>query len=630
MFLTEVIMNKKFFITALTLSLSLSFLAVFATANFDNYALARSQGSSPITSGTITIGEDTNILNTGSVTTNFKSSNNNNFSFSYSNVTRNNNLYRITSTSSIKNNVALHGIYRVEIYGSTSSARAYIYSGYENASEDSAYLAINSSVYTYTFETNRPNFIEIKGLNSYPLSFSKIVIYYSCQEEESRYYSYFRQEKYDGMSLSSDIRNILISHSGSNLTDIESDYFGFYRTNSKKMGTDVTNISIQYVENELKNTTTVVEGAHQVNVSYTYGGFTYINSMSIMLYGFDHFEEDYLNAYLSESEIRVKDNDNIPADLNYRVQYLGLYLCSSSGNQLVYLSFNTDYLPLSETPFTCNDEHPFSTIGDKTITITKLGIDISMIYTVYDPAINNIKDIDYYGTIIVPKQSTGATFLKIVQTLTFDVDYYEYDEYAPYEITGQNINFLVDDTTFDVDSNYLDISLTYSTYSGTIRVELIEPDGELVNYYTSYSGVKYAGLQMKIGRVEIYEHRVKFFNNVSGTGIPVIENDWFIYNSTYLVYGAMYQLHLSLDGSNHAFGLYSSGPSLYGKLTNVNEYDEYLQLELFEGGIARFYTEDGYVLDAEYTKESDTVYFNYCDVCSSLTIDVGNKTFTIN
>ena len=623
-------MNKKFLVSALTLTLSLSFLAVFATANYDKFALVNSQGSSAITSGTITVGEGTNVLNTGSVTTNFKSSNNNNFSFSYSNVTRNDNLYRITSTSSIKNNVALHGIYRIEIYGSTSNARAYIYSGYETASEDSAYLTINSSVYTYTFETNRPNFIEIKGINSYPLSFSKIVIYYSCQEQESRYYNYFKQEKYEDVSLSSDIRNILISHSGSNLSDIESDYFAFYRTNSRKMGTDVSNISIQYVENELRNTTTVVEGAHQVNVSYTYGGFTYTNSMSITLYGFDHFEEDYSYAYLSEEEIRVKDNDNVPADLNYRVQYLGLYLCDSSNNQLTYLSFNTDYLPLSETPFTSNDEHPFSTVGDKTITITKLGFDISMNYKVYDPQVNNIRDIDCYDTITVPKQSTRATFLKIVQTLTFDVDYYEYDGYSPFEITGQSINFLVDDTTFDVSSEYLDIPFTYSTYSGTIRVELIEPDGELRNYYTSYSGVKSVVFMGLIKRVEVYEHRVKLFDNVSGTGIPTIEDEYFGYNSNGLVYGAMYQLNLSLDEENHLFWLYTGGPSLYGRLTNTDEYAQYKELELFEGYIARFYTEDGYVLDAWYTKEADTVSFNYCEVCSSLTIDVENKTFTPN
>ena len=575
-----------------------------------------------IVEGTITIGQGGNDAS-GTQEAEFLTSNNNLLSFSYSKVVKGEDKHTLQGYGYISNLDAMHGIYRIDIHRSESNDRyVYLKYGFDNVDEEYDNFLLSSNISTYEFTKNKPNYLEIINDYSSGLEFTKIVIYYSCAEPQQRYYSSFNQIDFEGLNHSDE--DVIFANTGLNLSNINTSKMEFHG-NKVINGEQANNITITYVEDELKNSTTVIEGEHEVAVSFTYGDYTYTNLNNIKLCGYDHYNASGSDRNTSIREIKIQNNDNVPNDATYEAGiWIDLY--DSNDNYLSYIYSTTGTQPLTNDNFITTDPHPFSTAGDKSFSVMVLGISVSFTYFVYDPEVNNIKNVTCQTDCEVELGTSKEEFLNIVNNYDFDISYYEEQEGNPSSVKGSELAFTIADDAFDVDElGQIYISFSYKTYHGFLSVDVFA-------IYTNSFGVQVYNDPSRIKRIEAHFAYGLFYHTVDGSDEGYVETVCYSYGSDYILFGDIF-FRFSYNNNSKTFGRYIGDNSYNGVFTVISNVEDYM-IAPYIGDYLTFFT-DGFArmcgneldYDAHYNINQNIATI-YVGSSMQITGEINTKTMT--
>jgi len=601
-------------VSALTLA-----LGVILTSNIENRIIS----ADPAPLNTLTINQDTDFSdNTFTVT----SAAENTFHFEAYFLTKGDGVYEMNKAerSTVYNREALNGISRVVINGSTKGIR-YSAKTDENGSwttESVAYVN-DQGVYDIDLSVLKPSFFRIT-CNNDTFNFSSMTIYYSCvNDTEVRNVSSMVNLPVDGIQSN---KTKMYNKTGNSIND-----FNFYKS-AFSVGTlyytiesnsQLSNVTIKYNEDELKDTNTVVSGAHSATVEFTFENRDY-RCENVIIDGYRDIFKTIEGINLCDNNYRLSNNqmpDNFGdflAEYSFVITDVnGDYLDGGDGNK--YSDFS-----LAEN-VSYGDENPYTT-GEHTIGFEFSGKSLNSSYNIYNPEVNKVKEISFDGTeIIVPHKSTVDEFYEIAKNERVTIEYYEdHPSYVHNLPITRELTTVSESLFNEVDSKYIEV--TYLNASLLVTVNVEARPGNLVTTYTLGSGDKiyhpiYASSQ--ITEIEVYDNDCVILRyETSGSGHFDYDYHSYETNSNVMTICIKNGIHLRvvIDENLKLFYKYEHTGALYNLMANFDlltgEDNGYsMPMVIYEDGALTFDpTGSGVqIIECAYQVDPDNelhIYFN--------------------
>lgn len=577
-------------------------------------SLASPASNEAIVPGTIVIGEGKNSISNG--LNHFTSSNGNDFQIYCDNITNTDGVYSFSDAKSyIMNYDALHGIYQIDIYGVDGTGDGFITYGYDDAFENKGDLfELTEGECSFSFASIQPNYFYLSSNNNTgaePILFTKIVIYYSCSEAERVSDITSVRQTIDGYEVSA--FNQIFLEAGTNLADIPlANLKVDYSVVLNNPG--VTDVSIEYKEELLKNSTTVIEGEHDVSISFHYNGYLYINSSSaITIVGYDHYSVYNEDEYLMSMEYRIQEtNATFPENFSMIISKEVRYF-DSSDNNLLNTSFNIFGIEITDEMVVSMDTDAFTGRGDHTITISYLGNNYSLDYRIYDPEYNNIRSIYISGQFTYEAGVSASVVLADLISAENYVSYYEDKPNQPSSVTLTSENFDITEGMFD-NPGYVQIDFHYQNYVSYVCVRISVARGNFVKTYVNTEGINVGGEILTA--VHLYDNGYCEFNEKGDAYNELFEYTLVDGVLSVNVYGAI--MKFDVEDVNNTFVRHAKVANvIYNLKVNFGALgapDAYMYDGIMYDDNTIEFDLEGMVVECEYTvdaNDSNVIYFDF-------------------
>lgn len=366
-----------------------------------------------------------------------------------------------------------------------------------------------SSGMSYDFEGDKPSYFSVEAFNDdYAVSLSAITLIYPTECKASinphavhniNDCSTTKVGEYNTTSFYKFLAEAgqpLENLSLVGLRFISDDEMGWHTITDNSQ---ISGLSIEYVN---ADSDTVIIGDNDVVISFVFGGIRY-NSSSLTLMGYDHYELRDPYPHLENSQIHVKDSDELPKDFAF--MYDGTIYFLDSDDSTIDSGHAYKIVEITSDMITKIDDHPFTSLGKHSINLEYLGESIFLQYTVYDPDVCNIRGI---GTSVL-KADYGITndqFLNYVATLNTNVFYYESRPDQPSEISMSLLEYHLSDNMFSDFYEFALVDFSYQGYDGQLYVNLTLNEGTHVETYSNTDGVVIFG--QSVNSIELFNNGV--------------------------------------------------------------------------------------------------------------------------
>lgn len=501
-------MKKALLLISLaTLSASVVGIVAVKSSSFSSFAAPGSNES--IVPGSITIGEGINSISNG--LNSFKSSNGNSFQFYCNGITKTGGVYSFSESNSyITNYDILNGIYQIYIYGVDGTGDGFIRYGYDDPYENKGDLfELKEGDNVHSFGLVKPNYFFLSSNNNQgeePILFTKMEIFYSCSEAQRvKGFSSLRQT-INGFEC--DSYTTIILEAGTNLADIPlgtltADYSVLLNN------PDVTDVSIKYTDELLKNSTTVVEGANEISITFRYNGYLYANTETMRIIGYDHETVSSDHAHLISNQYRIQQsNTPFPDDFEMSINRQAKYY--DSNDVQIFEAFFSKYgVEITNDMIVSMDADAFTTRGEHIMRVSYSGNTYTLHYDVYDPSYCNIRDLYYSDNLVYPAGTAVADVVADIVSKDFSVDYYDDNPGLPSTVTLTADNLDTYAGMFD-NPGYVEVGVHYQNYVGTITVRLTAVRGNFVKTYVNTEGVNI--MYQNITQIHLYDNGICEFN----------------------------------------------------------------------------------------------------------------------
>ena len=576
-------------------------------------SLASPAANEAIVPGTIVIGEGENQISNG--LNYFTSTNGNSFQFYCNGITKTGAVYSFSESGSfITNYDALHGIYNIYIYGVDGTGDGYITYGYDNAYEEKGELfELSEGDNVHSFDLVKPNYIFLQSNNNTgaePILFTKMEIQYSCSE--SGRVKGFNSLRQTINGFTSDSYNKIILETGTNIADISlADLAAEYSINLNNP--NVTNVSIKYTDDLLKDLTVVAEGSHNVSISFNYNGYLYTNSETIAIVGYDHESIYSDDAYVSPREYRIQQsNTPFPEDFRMSVSKSITYY-DSTDKAILNNYLSKSGIEITNDMVVKMDDDAFTGRGEHVMKVTYLGHTYTLHYDIYDPSYCNIMSIYYSGNFVYPVGTADSDIIADIVSKDFYVSYYDEDPELPETINLTASNLDTYAGMFD-NPGYVEIPIHYQTYVGTISVRITVTRGNFVKTYTNSEGIMI--MYVNVTQIHLYDNGVCEFNEKG-----VENNELFSYTLvdgvlTVNVEGTI--MKFDVEDVNNTFVRHAKEANvIYNLKVNfcaLGAPDDYIYDGIMYDDNTIEFNIMGMVVECEYTvdaNDSNVIYFDF-------------------
>lgn len=360
-----------------------------------------------------------------------------------------------------------------------------------------------------TFSEYNPTYFSIKRFAD-PFRFSRLVINYECVADAPQLTIQEAGSNKIGDYSLNGTEYCLYGEAGTNIVTSLQNTASIRTTNGQYISFNeyyqIDNLVVKYEEESLKDSTVVVEGSHNVSISFSYKGSIY-SGTGLRFVGYDHLSFDLHGVTLDSSEILRTESDDIIPD-GFTLEVHG-YVSGYDSNDNSVFENKSSYknnIPFSLDMIVSSDEHRFSTIGLKNMRIIYNGMNTELEYKIYDPDICNIQNIDV-GTITVDAGTSKEDFIDNFLPLTGNVMYFNDDKSLPHQVSITSEHLVLTDGMFDKGNAYLNVKLNYELYEGYIYVHVVYTRGEIdKTYLNNEGGVNVFGQQ--IVKIELYKNGV--------------------------------------------------------------------------------------------------------------------------
>ena len=606
-------MKKKILLVTLTsfATLVTSFAILAATRGVNTANLLTADKIHP---GTITIDANDEGEYYQYGINRFKSEAGNEFEFYFDNVTKSEGLFTISTDGRIQNSDIINGITELRFVTPNVDQEITIrcrLNDYTYSWDDTT-IDVDGGGINYSFSDYYPGYFMLQNDSGTAFSFSRLTICYECRADVP-------EVEMTNLSFHGNIDDYFIygengvyQEAGTNLADINLDNYninideGGGKGRSINIDSDyVTNLDIKYSESD---STVVLEGENEASVEFDYHGTHYFKN-DCVIYGYDHLDYQVRGMYFyGPSEFLVEESDDTIPSEAVLAAYGTLYFYDSSDNSFTSVNTSITDIPLTLGMIVSSDSNRFTGVGEHTMRVSYNGGTYSLSYTIYDPAVNNIRNIYYSGGLELPVGSSSADFLALIGSEYASIQYYEDCKDLDHEIYLTSDNFTLTEGMFDEEGN-VNVPVHYSTYIGTISVEVVLSKGNLIKTYTNTDGVSVSGTT--VYSLSLYDNDVcevgfeyytrLFAYTLSGSVLTIELTEGFKMrfalddaNSSFEKYIRTEGLLKTLKCDFTAFG----SPSIY---YDAYMYDDNTLILEVDGELDTTYTVD--------TDDSNTIYF---------------------
>ena len=408
-----------------------------------------------------------------------------------------------------------------------------------------------------SFTDYNPGRFYIETLTSEPFKFSKLIINYECVADTPSF-TIKRLENHGQVNgYQVNTVDCLFIPVGNNLSTISLNGCYVYPESGKDFAISdsfVSNLSVAYKSSE---STVGLEGSYPATLSFSYGGATY-SSDEVYIVGYDHVSYTLEDFYLNDYEVLRQDTDSVIPDDFTLSTYGDLLFYNSSDVEIDHFDSNLSYVPITEAMIVESDSDRFTGMGQHKIKITYEGITNTFNYVIYDPTINNIRNLHFNGSLTLEEGASIQDFVTLVTGGEFYIDYYDIElaKELPIHVTLSQDNFDLTAGMFD-HVGYIEVPVHYSTYNGTVTVHVILVKGNLVKTYTSEDGVSIFGDLI---------HEIAIYDNGTCAFDPGPNSEIFTYsidgNVLTVHFYESVDLKFIIDDEKNTFEKYSSSGNL--------------------------------------------------------------------
>lgn len=551
-------MNKKVLLFSFTavsaVAVGLSFLA---TVN-------NKQPISPMTAdaihpGTIVIDVNNPDLDVSAGTATFHSAAGNEFSFEMHGFVKEDGLLKMPSGATFGNQTILNGI--TELKFLTPNYEQHVRIGWAIDSSDkydNDKFIIGQGEYSVTFPNYDPSFFFMETENDEEFAFSRLTIYYECVADVPTYSIDYigNNGQIEGYQINAN--DVLFAPTASSLSSITlADCYimpisGYgFNINDKT----ITDLSIIYEDSD---STLVLEHNNSARLSFKCNGAIY-NSDKIIIVGYDHIDFEANHFSLSDTNFLQQESDTIiPEDFYLNVNGQIQFYDSSSVN-FDHFNASLSRVSITESMIIQSDEHRFSELGEHSIKLSYNGVDNVQYYTIYNPEINNIRNVYIPYSLKVPVGSSLEDFITYISEFAAQIQYFDYDKAKEQGLPNQ---VYLGEDNFDLTAGMFDsgllviVPVRYSTYSGTIMVEIEYQKGNPHKVYNNEDGVLIMGDLIHV--ITTYDN----FTCEIGTGDDLMVFPYTLDGTTMTIMTEYGNLRFTLDDENNTFTKYNSTEGL--------------------------------------------------------------------
>lgn len=592
-------------------ALSISFVVVSTLAiGVAIYAATNKNNIKPLSVGAVQPGSIVIDVNDPNINlemgyTQVESQAGNTFSFSFQGITKENGYFKMSKGGAYFNNHdLLNGLTELRFLTPNYSQKVRIGHALNyDTSLDFDEYTVDENEYPLIFVDYNPGRFYLETSEDDDFYFSRLTISYGCVADTPTFDIYHIGNNRTVEGYQVNVNDSLFIPTGDNLSSIS--LTNCYITVKSGKGFNVyndniNNLSITYNESP---STVAIEGRYLATVSFTYGGATY-TSDEIYIIGYDHVGYVLDDFYLADNQLLKQSSDvTIPNAFNLS-SYGDLKFYDSSDNVIDYCDSNARNIAVTEDMIVSSDSDRFTGLGQHNMTITYQGLTKSVKYTVYDPTINNIRDLNFQGQLELDKGASLQDFIDLIASSTFFIGYYDMDlaQDLPNFVTLTADNFDLTAGMFD-NAGDVEVPVHYSTFNGIVTVHVHLVKGNLLHTYTNQDGVSVFGDL-------IYE--IAIYDNYTCEFDPGPNSEVFAYtidgNIITVSFHGMVDIKFVLDDSNYTFDKYSSSGNLVVTLaTNFHP--------AFDGA------PDQYVYSA-YIYDDYTIVFDMgMEIATTFTID---------